>query len=108
MGDFITNRGGKFLSEIITSILPNAQNASFLVGYFYFSGFAEIYQGLKGKNLRILVGLEIEQDMINRVREVEHHVNLEKSRIDIKVILRNKSNYRKNEIKTIKENFLWF
>ncbi|MCL2410481.1 MAG: phospholipase D-like domain-containing protein [Treponema sp.] len=84
MGDLITNRNGKFLSKIITSILPNTQSASFLVGYFYFSGFAEIYQGLKDKNLRVLVGLEIEQDMINRVREVEYHTDQKKTRGEIK------------------------
>jgi len=84
MGDLITNRNGKFLSEIIKSILPNTQDASFLVGYFYFSGFAEIYQGLKDKNLRVLVGLEIEQDMVNRVREVEYHTDIKKSRGEIK------------------------
>ncbi len=43
---FITNKG-KFLSEIIESILPKCDNAYFLVGYFYFSGFAELYTKLK-------------------------------------------------------------
>jgi len=83
-GNFITNRDGNFLSEIIKSILPKTQNASFLVGYFYFSGFAEIYQGLKDKNLRVLVGLQIEQDMVNRVREVEYHTSIKKSRGELK------------------------
>jgi hypothetical protein len=83
-GNFITNQNGKFLSEIIKSILPKAQNASFLVGYFYFSGFAEIYQGLKDKNLRVLVGLEIEQDIINRVREVDCHTSEKQTRGELK------------------------
>ena len=84
MADFITNRNGNFLSEIINSILPKTQNASFLVGYFYFSGFTEIYQGLKDKKLRVLVGLEIEQDMINRVREVDYHTESKKTRGELK------------------------
>ena len=83
-GNFITNQNGKFLSEIIKSILPKAQNASFLVGYFYFSGFTEIYQGLKEKNLRVLVGLEIEQDIINRVREVDYHTSEKHTRGELK------------------------
>jgi hypothetical protein len=87
MGDFITNRDGNFLSEIIKSILPKAQNAFFLVGYFYFSGFAEIYQGLKDKSLRVLVGLEIEQDMVNRVREVDYHTSAKKTRGELKATL---------------------
>ena len=83
-GSFITNLNGKFLSEIIKSILPKAQNASFLVGYFYFSGFAEIYQELKNKNLHVLVGLEIEQDIINRVREVDYHTSEKQTKGELK------------------------
>jgi superfamily II DNA or RNA helicase len=81
---FITNQNGNFLSEIIKSILPKAQNISFLAGYFYFSGFAEIYKGIKDKNLRVLVGLEIERDMINHVREVDYHTSAKKTRGELK------------------------
>ena len=98
--NFITNRDGKFLSEIIKSILPKTKNISFLVGYFYFSGFAEIYQGLKDKHLCVLVGLEIEQDMVNRVREVEYHTEFKRTRGELKatfydslVDLFNETNY---------------
>jgi hypothetical protein len=42
-GGFVKNRNGKFLTEIIKSILPKAETASFLVGYFYSSGFYHIY-----------------------------------------------------------------
>ncbi|MDR3267392.1 MAG: phospholipase D-like domain-containing protein, partial [Tannerella sp.] len=83
-GDFVTNREGKFLSEIMKSILPKAENAAFLVGYFYFSGFSEIYHGLKDMSLRVLVGLEIERDMINRVREVDYHTGEMRTRGEIK------------------------
>ncbi|GMO37681.1 MAG: helicase-related protein [Termitinemataceae bacterium] len=83
MGNFITNQE-KFLSEIINSILPNVKSASFLVGYFYFSGFAEIYQCLKDKHIRVLVGLEIEVDMINRVREVDYHTSEKQTRGELK------------------------
>ncbi len=80
---FITNQD-KFLSEIINGILPKCDNACFLVGYFYFSGFAEIYRKVSIKPLRVLVGLDIERDMINRVREVDYHTYLNKSRGQIK------------------------
>ena len=53
-GQFITNKT-QVLSEIINSILPTCDNAYFLVGYFYFSGFKELYKTLKDTNLRILV-----------------------------------------------------
>ncbi len=80
---FITNQD-KFLSEIINGILPKCDNACFLVGYFYFSGFAEIYRKVSVKPLRVLVGLDIERDMINRIREVDYHTYLNKSRGQIK------------------------
>lgn len=80
---FITNQT-KFLSEIINGILPKSDNACFLVGYFYFSGFAEIYQKIVDKPLRVLVGLDIERDMINRVREVDYHTLINQSRGQIK------------------------
>ncbi|GMO52240.1 MAG: helicase-related protein [Termitinemataceae bacterium] len=83
MSNFITNQE-RFLSKIINSILPNSENASFLVGYFYFSGFAEIYKGLENKHLRVLVGLEIEVDMLNHVREVDYHAAKEGSRGELK------------------------
>lgn len=80
---FITNQD-KFLFEIINGILPKCDNACFLVGYFYFSGFPEIYRKVADKPLRVLVGLDIERDMINRIREVDYHTYLNKSRGQIK------------------------
>jgi hypothetical protein len=62
-GGFITNQNNRFLSEIINGILPKCDNSCFLVGYFYFSGFVELYEQLRNKNLRVLVGLDIERDM---------------------------------------------
>jgi hypothetical protein len=59
------------------------------VGYFYFSGFTEIYKGLKDKPLRVLVGLEIEQDMINRIREVDYHTEELRTRGEIKAMFYN-------------------
>ena len=67
---FITNQE-KLLSEVINNILPSSRNLYFLVGYFYFSGFQEIYEKVAEKNVKILVGLEIDQDLMNRVREFE-------------------------------------
>ena len=67
---FITNQE-RLLSDVINNILPSAANLDFLVGYFYFSGFKEIYKNLSGKHVRILVGLDVEKDIVNAVRECE-------------------------------------
>lgn len=67
---FITNQD-RFLSDVINNIIPSSKNLYFLVGYFYFSGFQEIYEKIADKNLKILVGLEIEQDLTNKIKEFE-------------------------------------
>ncbi|KAF0127737.1 MAG: helicase domain protein [Elusimicrobia bacterium] len=67
---FITNQE-RLLSDVINNILPSAARLYFLVGYFYFSGFKEIYKNLDGRHVRILVGLDAEKDIINAVRECE-------------------------------------
>lgn len=64
----ITNQE-KFLDEIINNIIPSTKEMSFLVGYFYFSGFEKIYEKIKDKKLKILVGMDIEKDINNKVRE---------------------------------------
>lgn len=67
---FITNQQ-KLLSDVANKILPSSENLYFLVGYFYFSGFQELYKNLKDKHLKLLVGLEIQTDLANRIKELE-------------------------------------
>ena len=78
-GQFITNKD-LILSDIMNSILPKCDNAYFLVGYFYFSGFAELCEKLKNVNLKVLVGLEVERNIINGIKEVENFTTSNKSR----------------------------
>jgi hypothetical protein len=61
--EFITNQE-KLLSDVVNNILPSSEKLYFLVGYFYFSGFEEIYKNVTDKEIKILVGLEIEKDEI--------------------------------------------
>lgn len=67
---FITNEK-QLLSEVMDGIYPQSDKLYFLVGFFYFSGFEEIYKQLENKDLKILIGLDIEKDIINKVKEVE-------------------------------------
>lgn len=76
----ITNQD-KFLSEVINDILPGCDKAYFLVGYFYFSGFQEIYEKLQDKHLRILVGLDIERSLANSIREIDDYTQRTKTRV---------------------------
>lgn len=67
---YITNQK-EFLSEVINNILPMSESLKILVGFFYYSGFTEIYKAVENKELKILVGLDIEVDIMNRVKEYE-------------------------------------
>ncbi len=67
---FITNKD-KFLSDIINGILPKTDAVDILVGYFYFSGYVELSDKLKDKQIRILVGLDIDLQITKHLREVE-------------------------------------
>ncbi len=56
----ITNQE-QFLDEVINKILPSTDKASFLVWFFYFSGFQQIYKELIDKNVRILIWMDVEK-----------------------------------------------
>ncbi len=80
---FITNRD-HLLSDIITGILPKSDAVDILVGYFYFSGYTHLAEKLADKNLRILVGLDIDTRISNRVREVEELVEWQRTRSKVR------------------------
>lgn len=56
----ITNKE-QFLDEVINKILPSTKEVSFLVWFFYFSWFQQIYKKLINKKIRILIGMDVEQ-----------------------------------------------
>jgi len=69
---FLHNDGECSLSSEIARILPSkAKSMDFLVGYFYFSGLKEIYEHIEGKPMRILVGMEMEHDLLLRTTEFD-------------------------------------
>lgn len=80
---FITNQE-KFLSEIINGILPKCSSVDILVGYFYYSGFDLICENIKDKNIRILIGLEVDVQVANRIKEVDKFLKVNQSRGQIK------------------------
>lgn len=67
---FITNKE-KFLSDIINGILPKTNAVDILVGYFYYSGYIQLSKNLKDKQIRILVGLDVDLQISKHIREVE-------------------------------------
>ena len=74
--NFITNnKEQRTLKGRIKKLIGGSEELKFLVGYFYFSGWQELYLKLKEKpdvQLKILVGLQIEQILGKMIVEHGH------------------------------------
>ncbi len=68
---FITNSNGeRSLGDRVNSLIKNSNKLDFLVGYFFFTGFLSIYKNIDVNTpLRILVGMNVEVDTHNYIRE---------------------------------------
>ncbi|HBG08594.1 MAG TPA: helicase, partial [Firmicutes bacterium] len=59
--NFITNARQRTLKGRIHALIKHSQELKFLVGFFYFSGWRELYEALRSRDdltLKILVGLD--------------------------------------------------
>ena len=63
MSNFITNSGAKNLKKRLIELIGKSEELKFLVGFFYFSGIKELYDGLKDNpdvKIKVLVGLNVD------------------------------------------------
>jgi superfamily II DNA or RNA helicase len=64
MNNFITNSDKRQLKNRLIELLSKSKELKFLIGFFYFSGLKELFQGLKSNDivkLKILVGLNVDK-----------------------------------------------
>ena len=80
---FITNQKD-LLSDVINNVLPTSDKLFFLVGYFYFSGFEKIYRNVHDKEIKILVGMDAEKSIANKIKEFEILQDFDYSRGEIR------------------------
>jgi len=62
--NFITNSKSDNLKKRLTELISKSEELKFLVGFFYFSGIRELYEGLKKNSntkIKILVGLSVDK-----------------------------------------------
>jgi superfamily II DNA or RNA helicase len=93
----ITNTGTNTLSSNLKTILPNCDKIDALVGYFYFSGFKDLHNELKDKQIRILVGMDIDRKIIEKVSTLKD-LNLDSHTINTNISSRSgaKEDYIEN------------
>ena len=64
MKNFITNSSAANLRNRLIELIQKSKELKFLVGFFYFSGIKELYEGLKENqnvNIKVLVGLNVDK-----------------------------------------------
>ena len=67
--EFITNEGNNTLSVRLNDLASRTENLDVLVGYFYVSGFYQIYKNLEEVDkIRILIGLNTESQIVDAVQ----------------------------------------
>jgi HKD family nuclease len=62
--NFITNQEKTSLKKRLIELIQKSDELKFLVGFFYFSGIRELYDGLKDNpdvNIKVLVGLNVDR-----------------------------------------------
>jgi len=96
----ITNKE-ELLTEVMQKILPSTKQVYFLVWFFYFSGFKQLRDWLKDKNIKILVGMDMWndiKDVLEKTQNISFGVNKEKdSYLNSLVEVFNKTDIYDNE-----------
>lgn len=70
---FITNAQAHTLKKRLEELIQHSKELKFLVGFFYFSGWQELYESLKTRedlSIKLLVGLEVDRNLA-QIFEVE-------------------------------------
>jgi ERCC4-related helicase/HKD family nuclease len=79
INNFITNNQTKQLRKRILELLSESNEIKILVGFFYFSGLKELYEGLKNNSnvkVKILVGLNVDRTNYGLIEYAENSYNI--------------------------------
>jgi len=74
MSNFITNSNAKDLKKRLIELIQKSDELKFLVGFFYFSGIRELYNGLKSNPdtiVNVLVGLNVDRNNLGLIEIAE-------------------------------------
>ena len=75
MSNFITNDDTRDLRKRLVELIKKSDELKFLVGFFYFSGIRELYEGLKSNPdvaIKVLVGLSIDRSNFGLIEFAEN------------------------------------
>jgi hypothetical protein len=70
---FITNEPGRTLKDRFVVLIKDSKFFDCLVGYFYLSGFYNLYKALENtEKIRILIGMGVSPEAYDLLKEQEH------------------------------------
>ena len=75
MSNFITNDDTRDLKKRLIELIKKSDELKFLVGFFYFSGIRELYEGLKSNHdvtIKVLVGLSVDRSNFGLIEFAEN------------------------------------
>jgi len=78
MNTFITNSQTKHLKKRLLELISKCKELKLLVGFFYFSGLKELYEGLKNNTdvvIKVLVGLNVDRTNYGLIEYAEQSSN---------------------------------
>ena len=64
----------KTVTEIQKEILPKCEEFFVQVGYFWFSGFEEIYKSLEDKKIKIIIGINYDQKIYDLTQSSQSYL----------------------------------
>ncbi len=70
---FITNSDSRTLKKRLDELIHHSKELKFLVGFFYFSGWQELYESLKTREdlaIKLLIGLDVDSKL-SQIFEIE-------------------------------------
>ena len=76
---FITNEKTKTLKKRLSELVEHSEELKFLVGFFYFSGWSQIYNNLKDRDdleIKVLVGLSVDKGLYSILEYARESDNL--------------------------------
>lgn len=70
---FITNEHGNKISDRFKSLIKDTEFFDVLVGYFYTSGFWQIYPEIEStERIRILIGINTNREVYNAIQSAKN------------------------------------
>ena len=89
------------LQNALKNALSTAESVDIAVGFFYFSGFEALADQLKNKKVRILVGLEIDPELIPQITQLAKESDVDLTPFQPRSIIKSRSLIKENYINTL-------